>query len=755
MQLSAKESDNEKLYKERVFLHTGQDTYIAGEKIWFKAYCRNMSKPEAPALSKVIYVELVNAKSLHVFGHILNADNGTSESCFDLPDTLTAGVYFLKAYTQWMENFGPESFFSQPIFIYNYYSEGTENKQASFNIPIESKVFIEGNKLIGGIRSKVAVSFPNLKGKESQINVIEKGTNKLKAEFRVNATGEGVFDLIPVFGNQYTCVLADSNSPKFEVQLPEVTNDGYKINIVDIINGNLKVKVERNNQPDQKLELEVLDGKVILDKKTINSNLQDELNLSIANSKNSLIDILLKDTYGRIMASNIIRVTPQWSFQFQSLQKEYNTGEKVDLSFLFNTSYDLSELNGSISICKEAPALKNQNVNSIYDNVHALYYFYIPANNNYSIAFPKYNYKNGLNYDLAANIPVEKPLLPVENLGIIYNGIVTDKNHNPVHDINIIFSVKDSIPNLQSVNTKEDGKFALMVDLSGNPQTFISLYKDMKPVTGQYEIIFDKKFFYQDKSIQTTIQFHRADSAFVADVQDDAQRALIQRVFSKRETEEDVKPVLSNSKSLFYSSSVITVITDDFFTMPNFEEIAREILPRVQYRKSKEGCSMTVATTNPESKSYNPLVLLNGVVVEDKCDLYDLNSELISKIYIQHEPRIVGNLFYEGLVSIITVPTLKSKYLKSNSENLVNLPSFNVCPDYDPMNINKSFNTVSNKPDFRNMLYWDSVNLKNKQSQSIHFITSDEEGNYIVELSGFLQDGTPVSYQETFTVQSK
>jgi hypothetical protein len=206
---------------------------------------------------------------------------------------------------------------------------------------------------------------------------------------------------------------------------------------------------------------------------------------------------------------------------------------------------------------------------------------------------------------------------------------------------------------------------------------------------------------------------------------------------------------------MYFSNSVITVITDDFFTMPNFEEIAREILPRVQYKKSKDGCNLTVATSAPESKSYYPLVLLNGVPVENKCDLYELNSEMISKIYIQHESRIVGNLFYDGLVSIITVPTIKSKYLKANSENLIEIPCFNICPEYDLMNANKTINSESNQPDFRNMLYWNSVHLKNKQSLPIQFITSDEEGDYIVDISGFLQDGTPISYQETFTVQSK
>jgi hypothetical protein len=746
-------TESEKYYREAVYMHIGHDTYITGERIWFKAYCRNISNTEKPALSKVIYVELIDSKNKHVLGLILNARNGSSESCLDIPDTLATGVYYFKAYTQWMENFSSEMFYSQPVYIYNLYNNENSRGNENFRIPEISNLFVDGNKLIDGIQSKITVSFPAFIGKPISLKVIEKETGQQKTEFTLNNDGIGIFDLLPVVGNQYYITVADSSGQSINFTLPAVVAEGYKLNIADVTESSILVNIEKANRADKKLILEAFDGEKKLDSKIISASQLNNINLSTAGLKGSIINLILRNDKDEVLASASVKLNPNYSLQLQSLQKIVHPGEKIEASFLFDSKDKQEQVKGSIKIYKDKPALKDNCPGSV--NINGSEYYVADLNKNYSLLLPKY-FDQNINKTANNSVPVTESLLPVEDLGIVYTGTVYNKeSHSPGSEINLLFSVKDSIPNIQSVSTDVNGKFAILVNLFGTPEIFLSLIKDGDPVSKQYIVDFDKKFYYDDNTVKSTSRFLPADSSFVSNVKDEAQRALIQRVFAKKEDGSNISPVETEGSPEYFSKSVLTVLTDDFFAMPNFEEIAREILPRVQYRKSREGCNFSIATSAPEGRSLKPLVLLNGVPVEYNCDLFDLNSEMISKILIQHESRIVGNLFYESMISIITVPSIKAKYLKPNSENRIDLLCFNVSPEFDPMQFNKLANLTSKLPDFRNLLYWNSVNLSTEKSFPVQFITSDEEGEYIVELNGFLSDGTPINYQTTFTVQSK
>lgn len=746
-QLFGANGNNGKYYREDVFLHIGRDTYVAGEKIWFNAYCSNVSNPGTAALSKVVYVELVDNKNTHIFGRILNVKSGTSESCIDLPDTIASGTYFLKAYTQWMKNFGSESFFSQPVYIYNIYADENTNVKNTINVPDESKIFIEGNQLIDGIPTRIAFAFPTLKEKGSTFKVIEKETNQVKTEFTLNKKGIGFTSLLPTAGYHYQCVLSDSSKAGFQYNLPDVSKEGCKISVNEVTKDNIHVNIEQYNLPGQRYLIELHNGDKVLDSKTTNVGQLKNIVLSTAGFAGSIVEIIVLDMNHVQLASEVVMLKAPFNIELQSLQKYYKPGEKADFKFILESAGLLNELTASVTIYKEKPSLNSQLPSLFYEGRNLLF---DESGNNFSIGFEEYIKKDLMQSTLPESI------LPVEDQGIVFTGTVLDQqNHDPISGVNILFSVKDSMPDIQSVVTDSEGRFALLVNIFGTPKTFISVFKDNQPITKQCDIVFDKKFYYQDKPFKFTFPTFGADSVFTTDIKDEAQRSLIQRVFAKKDDNSVGQDLPLDIKSNYYSNSLITVVTDDFFSMPNFEEIAREILPRVQYKKAKDGCNFVLFTSAPESKSNNPLVLLNGVPVEDKCDLFEINSEMITKILIQHESRIVGNLYYDGIIAINTVPTIKSKYLKANTDNLIEIPCYNICPEFNPSNFSKAGNPESKLPDFRNLLYRESFKIQNNEPKSIQFITSDEEGEYIIDIRGFLSNGTPIVFQEGFTVQSK
>jgi hypothetical protein len=109
-------------------------------------------------------VELIDARGAVNQTVKLQLSKGTAAGDFALPDTLQAGNYRLRAYTNYMRNAGSEYFFDEAISIINSISTAV-SKTTGNNMPgniapagqVNSKAslqfFPEGGSLIVGVRS--------------------------------------------------------------------------------------------------------------------------------------------------------------------------------------------------------------------------------------------------------------------------------------------------------------------------------------------------------------------------------------------------------------------------------------------------------------------------------------------------------------------------------------------------------------------------------------------------------------------------
>ncbi|GAA4802020.1 hypothetical protein GCM10023231_33650 [Olivibacter ginsenosidimutans] len=110
--------------QERVYLHTDRSYYQSGEDIWFKAYITVSQFNFLSAISKIIYVELLNEQQEVVQSRRLPVISGLSMGDFKLPGTLAGGTYHIRAYTNWMRNFDETLFFHKTINITDSLSQG-------------------------------------------------------------------------------------------------------------------------------------------------------------------------------------------------------------------------------------------------------------------------------------------------------------------------------------------------------------------------------------------------------------------------------------------------------------------------------------------------------------------------------------------------------------------------------------------------------------------------------------------------------
>ena len=84
--------------RERVYVSTDREVYVAGDAVWMSAYCVDASSGKMSSFSKTAYVEIHSATGMVQTAKI-SLDGGRGGGRLMLPNTLPTGNYRLLAYT--------------------------------------------------------------------------------------------------------------------------------------------------------------------------------------------------------------------------------------------------------------------------------------------------------------------------------------------------------------------------------------------------------------------------------------------------------------------------------------------------------------------------------------------------------------------------------------------------------------------------------------------------------------------------------
>ncbi|MES2829434.1 MAG: carboxypeptidase regulatory-like domain-containing protein [Bacteroidota bacterium] len=110
--------NNIKLPAERVFLHMDKASYNAGDTLWFKGYVVGGASLAATKISGVLLVELNNDSTEVVRRISVPIKNGVANAQIPMPAKIfKEGAYTIRAYTNWMQNFGDDRLFTQRFYI--------------------------------------------------------------------------------------------------------------------------------------------------------------------------------------------------------------------------------------------------------------------------------------------------------------------------------------------------------------------------------------------------------------------------------------------------------------------------------------------------------------------------------------------------------------------------------------------------------------------------------------------------------------
>ncbi|WP_411273849.1 TonB-dependent receptor plug domain-containing protein [Daejeonella sp.] len=166
--------------QEKVHLHMDKPYYAIGDNIWFKAYVVNAEINELSALSKILYVDLINDKDSIKQSLKLPLNLGLASGDFTLTDSLKEGNYRIRAYTTWMRNFGEEYFFDKTFTVGN-----------SISNAILTNVNYTFSKTGNSERVVANIQYTDMEGNPLSSKEVNYNVN---LDFRDIAKGKGITD---------------------------------------------------------------------------------------------------------------------------------------------------------------------------------------------------------------------------------------------------------------------------------------------------------------------------------------------------------------------------------------------------------------------------------------------------------------------------------------------------------------------------------------------------------------------------------
>ena len=250
--------------REKVFLHLDNNAYYEGDSIFYKAYVVRASSLKPTEISRVLYVELLNAAGQMMERQLVKIDSlGGGNGCIKFDTYMHSGYYEVRAYTRAMLNWGEDAYFSRVIPLFERKKDSftidvidaswklTERAKRPFAFEGEKKRMLsfypESGKRIAGLAQRIGFLLTDGNGMPCDEDLsIYTAEGELLLTVRPLHEGRGIFLLPAEVKNGYALV-GDQRT-----ELPEAQKEGYTLR-ADLADGYLDLHVERTSGMPQEV----------------------------------------------------------------------------------------------------------------------------------------------------------------------------------------------------------------------------------------------------------------------------------------------------------------------------------------------------------------------------------------------------------------------------------------------------------------------------------------------------------------------
>lgn len=759
--------------KEKLYVQTDKDFYLAGEIIWFKIYDINGLSNSPFDFSKVAYVELLDQNNTPVIQTKVSLGNSGNAGSILLPFTIHTGNYIFRAYTSWMRNFSPEYYFEKEITIVNT-TKSNDLPPVHDSIHYLVKFFPEGGDLVNKLPSEVGFRVVNQFGEGTDFKgVIVSRQNDTVARFSPYKFGMGHFHFTPDINQHYKAIIRIHNGPVVSAVFPAVNENGYVMHVYRDADSQIRITLQTNipgihycylviQSHDSVGNAEILffnHGKTSFE---INEN-KLRAGISTLTVFNNQQEPVCERLYFKRPEKELI-------IHAETSGQSYSTRSRINLSLKTTNSED-APIKASVSVSVyKLDRLQTEGKSSI------LTYLWLTSELKGQIESPEYylsNNSDSVDHALnnlmliqgwrrfkkvspASNNLFRFKYLPELSGQVISGRVINSQTGMPVPHVLTYFSVIGKASKVLGYLSDSNGWFHFNVrDLYGlnqvvvetNTQTIDSLVKFeiQDPFSTRYPQRLMSPF-----SISTSSERELSAHNLWTQIQHGYHPEIFDHFMTHKE-----------DTSAFFGVPNKTYWLDNYTRYPTMDEVLKEYVQEVAVRR--KGKSYRLMVVNNYDKSLHaslfptdPLVLLDGVPVFDMDKLMSFDPLKIQKLDIVTARYFYGPIMADGILSFHTYKKDMSNFPLDPHAIVLNYKGLQSEREfYSPVYGNDSTKT-SPVPDFRNVLYWSPDITTNESGLTqCSFYTSDLGGKYIIVINGIAADGEAGSTISHFSVTAK
>jgi hypothetical protein len=325
MQTQGTALDSLVVWQEQVLLHMDREAIAPKDHLFFKAYVLTGTEQLRVSASHVLKVELLDENGTLVNSQYHKISNGSAEGSMMIPKKAKSGKHFLRAYTRWMLNYGPENFAIKELSITD-----KKNTLPILNgTPTDIKIFPEGGTMITGLENRIAISTEDFVG--NTFTVIDGNGNKI-TEVQSYGNGLGTFLLTPKYGSTYSLELSNGK----RVALPVAGEVGYTMQINNIIGDKVVIKIEATK--DVKNQEAFLRGRIngfnfFESKITFKNTNSTEIEIPKEDLPNGIVLLQLEDEFDQVWATRPVHIdNNQLNFEIEKSSNPQNNLLKIKVT---------------------------------------------------------------------------------------------------------------------------------------------------------------------------------------------------------------------------------------------------------------------------------------------------------------------------------------------------------------------------------------------------------------------------------------
>ena len=782
-------------WPEKVYVHTDKPFYTPDEDLWFSVYLVNGITHKRSSKSAVVYIELIDDANSIVDYKRLYIEDLSSGGHFKIDKSWPPGRYLLRAFTNYMRNDDPQTFFQKEIEIVPIDAEAGITAEGStsndYTITELNKpalhFYPEGGYLVENLTSKIAIKLPNpiFHSKPLTIEIVDSEGSFL-SKFESTNFGMGFFYLKPLPGKSYFANLL-FNGQVHQYPLPEVLTNGYGIN-TNFNKDDLLIGLSSNTINGLKNAYLVMHqrGRIIFDKAYRSERDTDLVSLDTKTLGDGVIHITLFNGNAQPVCERLVYINNRVNRAAVIVNNNKTVSEKrekVTLNLQLKDSYG-ADLSGNLSMAvrdldalpenKHASNIKtwlllNSDLRGKIDNPG---YFFSKGNSTKKMfLLDLVMMTNGWRRFSWQNILNSKKKTPQFNpeKGITISGRtkLLESPDQEVASINTIsFLSKESV-GMESKNSKKDGSFSF------GPYIFYdSIPTLIQSKIADNTIKNDKNYrdvlisidpnAYKSPAIERNLAHKSSNQSLKPNaeyieisnyirslnIEYDEERQRLDEIVltAKIKTEKEKREEVMEERSYFggatrrvdMSSDGFLSITDIQYVFQRFPGVT--IGARALYYRG-EPCRILfndlpvdldfIKTLNPSDISFIDFYSPNNAV-------YNLSQSPGGAFVVYGKKGIEVNSIktprQPGIISFTSIGFDSTKEF--------------YAPDYS-----KDLDQMT-RTDLRTTLHWNPKIRLNKEQpqQQISFYTSDLSSSYLIEIEGLTDSGIPVHKIAYFSV---